>query len=301
MKPVTHLEGYLNYATALFDQATIERYLEYWQQLLQGMVTDSTQAIHRLPMMQAAERAQVLHGFNQRQVDFLTDDCIHERFEQQVVARPDAVAVVCDDESLTYDALNRQANQLAHWLIEQGVRPDSRVAIALPRSCTLMVAILATLKAGGAYVPLDPNTPQERLAYILQDSTPEVLITTQAVLSQFGPLPPQTSVVMPDRTDNHSEHHGTQHDRTNNLNTGHLWADQPAENLDRHAAGFNQRDLNTLTNHHLAYIIYTSGSTGKPKGVMVEHANVLRLMAATQVDYQFNADDVWTLFHFVRI
>ncbi|MEI8632769.1 AMP-binding protein [Vibrio sp. PP-XX7] len=100
----------------------------------------------------------------------------------QVAAHPDAVAVVCDDESMTYDALNRQANQLAHWLVDQGVQPDSQVAIALPRSCALMVAILATLKAGGAYVPLDPNTPQERLTYILQDSTPEVLITTQALL-----------------------------------------------------------------------------------------------------------------------
>ncbi|MEI8632759.1 AMP-binding protein [Vibrio sp. PP-XX7] len=197
--------------------------------------------------------------------------------------------MIYDDQSLTYGELNRQANQLAHWLREQGVRPDSRVAIALPRSCGLMVAILATLKAGGAYVPLDPDTPEERLSYILQDSTPNVLISSQKILSRIGQLQMDscTCVLILDGIDQ-------------------SWRQLSTENLGRR--GFVRRESGErpasdaqeqyeLTNRHMAYIIYTSGSTGKPKGVMVEHYQVIRLLAATQAEYQFSHQDVWTLFH----
>ncbi|MEL4889780.1 condensation domain-containing protein, partial [Pectobacterium betavasculorum] len=166
--------------------------------------------------------------------------CIHEQFEAQAQARPDATAVVCQAQSLRYGELNARANQLAHWLIELGIRPDSRVAIALERSCELPVAILATLKAGGGYVPLDPSYPQERLQYMLEDSEPAVLITTRALLPQLGELPQGLGLIVLDAE-------------------SRPWEQCPSANISPARLG--------LTANHLAYIIYTSGSTGRPKGV----------------------------------
>ncbi|WP_261887413.1 non-ribosomal peptide synthetase [Vibrio aerogenes] len=265
----------LNYATALFDEPTARRYLHYWRNLLSAMMMAPAQPLSELPLMDEAEYQQIIHGFNADQTQFASEALIHQQFERQAHATPDAVAVVFEEQSLTYGELNHKANQLAHWLREQGVRPDSRVAIALPRCLELPVAILATLKAGGAYVPLDPDYPADRIAYTLHDSKPEVLITTLSVMSQpdgftTESLDPAMSLVLLDQQ--------TQ-----------PWASCPAENIPLQQSGVNC--------HHLAYIIYTSGSTGKPKGVMIEHRNVIRLMAATQTDYQFGAHDVWTLFH----
>lgn len=195
-------------------------------------------------------------------------DCLHHLFEHQAAERPNAVAVSCEGECLRYGELNTQANRLAHALVAQGVVPDSRVAIALERSTALPLAILATLKAGGAYVPLDPHYPQERLRFILGDSAPDVLITTQALLPSFGALPSTLTVVVLDDD---------------------VWQQQPSDNINPATLG--------LMSHHLAYIIYTSGSTGQPKGVMVEHRNVTRLLAATTSLFEFDHDDVWTLFH----
>ncbi|SDI13392.1 amino acid adenylation domain-containing protein, partial [Vibrio xiamenensis] len=195
-------------------------------------------------------------------------ECIHQRFEAQVDAFPEHIAVSYQTHTLTYRELNAKANQLAHWLTEQGVEPDSRVAIALERSESLLVAILATLKAGGAYVPLDPNYPQQRLTYTLEDSQPQVVITSSELVERLGELPSHTQIAQMDNPQ---------------------WLAYSSDNLSSASLG--------VTPHNLAYIIYTSGSTGNPKGVMVEHQQVLRLMAATQEDYQFNQRDVWTLFH----
>ncbi|WP_033581533.1 non-ribosomal peptide synthetase, partial [Dickeya zeae] len=173
-------------------------------------------------------------------------------FEQQATQQPDTVAVVFDGQSLRYGELNRRANQLAYWLIEQGVRPDQRVAIALERSVELVVALLATLKAGGAYVPLDPAYPTERLQYMLADSAPTVLITTTALNSQIAADCPVIALDTPVQP----------------------WATCPADNISPAAVG--------LTPHHLAYVIYTSGSTGLPKGVQVEHDSVVNLWAGLE-------------------
>ncbi|BBG30329.1 non-ribosomal peptide synthetase modules [Zymobacter palmae] len=194
--------------------------------------------------------------------------CLHELFEQQAAERPEAVAVCCDGDTVSYGQLNAQANRLAHALVAQGVTPDSRVAIALERGTTLPLAILATLKAGGGYVPLDPHYPQQRLRYILDDSAPEVLITTRDLLPLLGDLDDALTVMLLD---------------------DEAWQRQPSDNIAPAALG--------LTPHHLAYIIYTSGSTGQPKGVMVEHRNVTRLLASTDEAFAFGPDEVWTLFH----
>ncbi|WP_237712657.1 AMP-binding protein [Dickeya zeae] len=139
----------------------------------------------QIALLPEAERQQVLYDFNATHTVFPSGLCVHELFEQQVEQQPDATAVVFNEQSLSYGELNRRANQLAHRLVEQGVRPDNRVAIALERSPELIVALLATLKAGGAYVPLDTTYPPERLGYMLADSEPVALITTSALRAQL--------------------------------------------------------------------------------------------------------------------
>ncbi|WP_139281710.1 non-ribosomal peptide synthetase, partial [Vibrio aerogenes] len=247
------ITGGLNYATALFDKETMERYAGYWVRLLKGMIAQSHQPVQSLPVLAEAERLYLLDGLNQTRMDFPEHACIHEIFEQMVAANPQAVALVTDCESLTYAALNQRANQLAHWLIEDGVQPDSRVAVAIPRSADLLVAMLAIMKAGGCYVPMDPNYPDARLQYMLADSDPEVLITHAEMLARLGQTNDRCTVI----------------DIRRDL---HLWQDYPASDPDKFAL--------QLTSQHLAYIIYTSGSTGQPKGVMIPHQGVCNVSAA---------------------
>ncbi|NHB98849.1 non-ribosomal peptide synthetase, partial [Photorhabdus stackebrandtii] len=206
--------------------------------------------------------------FNAPQTDFPQEALIHERFEQQVKLAPDATAVVFEGQSLSYGELNRRANRLAHHLLALGVQPDDRVAICVERSLEMVVGLLGVLKAGAAYLPLDPAYPAERLAYMLSDAAPVALLTQTALLETLDSHLP--TVVL-------------------DAGSPSVLDGAPDSNPDSRARG--------LTSHHLAYVIYTSGSTGQPKGVMVEHANIIRLLAATQGYFQFNRNDVWTLFH----
>ncbi|WP_261854730.1 non-ribosomal peptide synthetase [Vibrio spartinae] len=257
------LTGTLNYATALFDTVTVQRYLGYWQALLQQMVSAPTQAVGSLHILPDTERDLVLNQFNQTQTTFPDTSCLHTLIEAQVARTPEATAVVFADQSLSYAELNAQANQLAHWLIEQGVRPDSRVAVCLERSCELVVSLLAILKAGGAYVPLDPGYPSERLTYMLSDSAPVALLTSGHLVECLGEIPATTRLV----------------DLASPVQP---WVDSPQTNP----------VVAALTNRHLAYIIYTSGSTGLPKGVMNEHRGVVNRLHWMQHDYGFGPDDV---------
>ncbi|MBM7127917.1 amino acid adenylation domain-containing protein [Dyella mobilis] len=199
------------------------------------------------------------------------EPCIHELFEQQVLRVPDAIAVVFGDQSLSYAQLNVQANRLAHYLIARGVRPDDRIAICMERSIELVVGLLAILKSGAAYVPLDPIYSSDRLSLILGDAKPALLLCDAPGCAALGD------------------------DALANLHVVHIDAEQPQW------ATWPDVDPDTkalaLTSRHLAYIIYTSGSTGTPKGVMVEHAQVVRLFAATDHWFGFSEHDVWCLFH----
>jgi non-ribosomal peptide synthetase component F len=242
--------GGIEYATSLFEPATIERYLGYFHALLDAMVSDDTQTVNCLSMLGDLERDQLLYGWNDTAREFPRDKCIHELFEEQVEQRPDAVAVVHEDRELSYAELNRRANQLAHYLRGVGVRPDTRVAICMERGFEMIVALLAVLKAGGAYVPLDPAYPAERLGYMLEDSSPAALLTQSRLKGLFSEF---HTISVVDLTEGAS-----------------LWQDRPETNPSRTIIG--------LTPTHLAYVIYTSGSTGLPKGVLVEHRNVLRLV-----------------------
>ena len=183
-------------------------------------------------------------------------ELIHELFEAQVQRAPDTVAVSYDGQSLSYRELNARANQLAHYLVGRGVGPDQRVGICVERSLEMVVGLLGILKAGGAYVPLDPGYPTERLQYLLQDSTPELLLTQSRVRARFGET--QAQVIELDGQWGEIER-------------------QPRSNLPASELGVRAE--------HLAYVIYTSGSTGKPKGVMVEHRHLVSSTIARRHTY----------------
>ncbi|MBI6824246.1 amino acid adenylation domain-containing protein, partial [Pseudomonas syringae] len=258
------LIGSLEYASDLFERATIERMAGHLQVLLEGMVADDQQSVAELPLLSCEQRRQVLESFNDTAATYPADKLLHQLFEEQAAQQPDALAVVDETGSLTYGELNARANRLAHYLIGLGIQPDDRVAICAQRSLEMVVGLLGILKAGGAYVPLDPGYPSERLRYMLEDSTPVAVLvqTSTADVLSLGSLP----VI--------------------NLDDAALQA-QSVQNP----------NVQGLTPAHLAYVIYTSGSTGLPKGVQVEHRNVARLFSATDAWFGFNANDVWALFH----
>ncbi|HET7863117.1 MAG TPA: condensation domain-containing protein, partial [Burkholderiaceae bacterium] len=234
------IQGGLDYLCALFDPATIERHAAQFTTLLRAMVGNDRAHAARLPLLPTAER-ESLRSFNATDTAFPTGLCIHQLFEQQVLRTPEAPALVFDDTTLTYTELNIRSNRLARHLVGLGVRPDVRVAICLPRGIELVVSILATLKAGGAYVPLDPEYPTERLAFMLQESAPRVVLSEAAQLDR---LPANRAMSRAKVVD---------------FAQPHAWCDLPADDLQPQKLGLHPS--------HLAYVIYTSGSTGRPKGV----------------------------------
>nr|ABW84364.1 OciE [Planktothrix agardhii NIES-205] len=255
----------ISYDTNRFDDGTITRLLGHFQTLLEGIISNPEARVSQLSLLTEFEKQQLLIDGHNSEVDYPVDKCIHQLFEEQVERTPDAVAVVFECQQLTYNELNCRANQLAHYLQSLGVKPDELVGICVERSLEMIVGILGILKAGGAYVPLDPEYPQERLNFMLEDSQVKVLVT-QAKLVESIPQH-QAQLICLD-TD---------------------W-EKIAQNITSNPESGVKPD-------NLTYIIHTSGSTGKPKGVLVNHANVVRLFAATDSWYHFNSQDVWTLFH----
>ncbi|WP_019304711.1 non-ribosomal peptide synthetase, partial [Xanthomonas oryzae] len=260
------LRACMKYPIALFERSSVERHLDQFIALLHGMVADATARVDRLPLLSAFERQQWLQTLAQTQRVFADDDCLHTVFEQQVAQTPNAIAVVHEDLALSYADLDARANQLAHHLIAHGVGPEDRVALFLQRGIDLVVAILAVLKAGAAYLPLDQAYPAQRLAFMLADAQPRLLLA-HAALSATLPTEAGIATVLMDDAD--------------------AWALRPSHAPMR----------SDLLSQHPAYVIYTSGSTGTPKGVVVAHAQVVRLLHATRAHVAPSADDVWTLFH----
>jgi amino acid adenylation domain-containing protein len=240
------------------------------EKLVDALETTPDVAICSLDILPIAEQQILLHHWNATEANYPKDKCVHELFELQVAKTPDSIALVYEEESLTYSELNAKANQLARYLQELGVGTDRLVGICLERGLNMMIGLLAILKAGGAYVPLDPTYPKERLSFMLKDSVPVALLVepaTRVILEEVAKGIPSLDLV-----DNQFQ-----------------WSKYSQANIECQTIG--------LAPENLAYIIYTSGSTGKPKGVMVSHYNVVRLMQSTQPLYQFNEKDVWTLFH----
>jgi non-ribosomal peptide synthetase component F len=162
------LRGYIDYNTNLFDAQTIARMTEHFQLLLERVVANPDEPIERSPLLTEKERHQLLEEWSGTAVNYPRDKCIHQLYEAQVERTPDAIAVVFEDQRLTYQELNRRANQLAHYLQKLGIGPEVCVAICMERSFEMVIGLLAILKAGGVYVPLDPEYPKERLAFMLK-------------------------------------------------------------------------------------------------------------------------------------
>ncbi|QLE40077.1 amino acid adenylation domain-containing protein [Nostoc sp. C052] len=261
----TGLVGVWEYNTDLFDSSTIARMTGHFVTMLEAIVANPSEQIDQLPLLTEVEQRQLLVEWNDTQIDYPQDLCIHQLFESQCLSTPDAIAVIFENQQLTYSQLNNRANQLAHYLQSLGVRADMLVGICVERSLEMLVGLLGILKAGGAYLPLDPEYPQERLSFILEDAQVSILLTQQQLVES---VPKHQARV--------------------------VYLDSDWEKI---AQNSESNPSDTATPDNLAYVIYTSGSTGKPKGVLVNHSNVTRLFAATEPWYHFDEQDVWTLFH----
>jgi amino acid adenylation domain-containing protein len=255
----TQLSVHMSYQRASFASATVAQLAAHLQHLLSQMIDAGERCLGELVLWDETEQQQVLLDWNRSDEGFAQDLCIHQLIDRQVAAQPDALAVTFANQQLTYTELDGRANRLAHKLIELGVGPEVRVGVAMQRSDSLLVALLAVLKAGGAYVPLDPDYPADRVAYMLEDSHARVLLTEQAVAATLN-VTAETQVLLM------------------NLIEPQL-ADYP-----------RSAPLTRVTPDNLAYVIYTSGSTGKPKGVAIAHRNVLALIDWSQSVY--SRDDI---------
>ncbi len=259
------IAGVLIYNTDLFDSRTMRRMSEHFVRLVGLFVERPQNRLSELEILSASERERLLVGWNDTAAAYPKDKCIHELFEKQVEQTPEAVAVVFEGEQLSYRELNGRANQLAHYLKRKGVGPEVRVGICVERSLEMVVGLLGILKAGGAYVPLDANYPAERLKYMVEDSQVEVLVTQADLINR-----------VPD------------------VDGEKVCFDQDEEKI---RCESKTNPAHEMRAENLAYVIYTSGSTGQPKGALVTHDNVVRLFLATETEFGFRPEDVWTFFH----
>ncbi len=255
----------VEYDTDLFEAQTIDRMLEHFQKILEQVVESPDLPITKLDLLTPSEKQLLLNEWVPKNRPFPPEKCIHHWFEEQVEKFANRTALTFEGHSITYQALNEQANQLAHFLIEQGVRPDDLIALYSERQPHLIVAILGILKAGAAYLPIDPVYPPERVAFMLKDSG------TKMVLSQSS--------------------------LKNNLQLNGQQLFLLDEDWPKIAKQSTKNPQTSVTPQNLIYVIYTSGSTGQPKGTLITHYNVVRLFQATEHWYHFNENDVWTLFH----
>lgn len=266
------LDGFLEYSTDLFKRNTIEIMMARFSRLLEDAVTDQDKPIGRLEILAYGEQQKLLTSGSKYTKD-VPATCLPVMFEEQAALRPKDTALVFENKQLSYGALNERANQLAHLLIQKGVGPEDFVALALPRSLEMVVGLLGILKAGAGYVPLDPNYPSDRIAFMMKDSHPVFVITNEANADKLPDMDLTPCIVLDGKVTKDA------------LNTMSVTNPMDSERV---------QPLSPL---HPAYIIYTSGSTGVPKGVIIPHQNVIRLLGATAHWFQFDANDVWTLFH----
>jgi amino acid adenylation domain-containing protein len=268
--PGTELLLRIIYDRCRFDDNTITRMLGHFQTLLEAIATNPHQSLGEFPLLTPIERHQLLVEWNNTQADYPKNGCIHELFAAQAEKTPDAVAVVFEDQQITYQQLNCHANQLAHHLQKLGVKPEVLVGICVERSIEMVVGLLGILKAGGVYLPLDPSDPEERLTFMLEDAQVSVLLTQkqlleelpglQATLQQNSPIPNPKVVCL-------------------NADWGTI------------LRGSEANPVSTVTAENLAYVIYTSGSTGQPKAVAIPHKGLLNLVFWHQRTFEITPSD----------
>ena len=258
--PGEQLAIHFSYHGARFAPDAMRRLSGHLKRLLEGIAARPDSPLGELEMLTAEEIHRQVVEWNATEVLYPRDACVHELFEEQVRRDPDAVALSCDGEQVTYGELNRRANGVARRLRELGVVPDVVVGVHMERSLELVVGLLGVLKAGGAFLPLDPSYPIERLGFMISDAGVSVVVTQEQLRGRLAGQ--SVEEVVPEET---------------------------RDGEDTPASGVRPENL--------AYVMYTSGSTGTPKGVMVEHRNVVRLFEATDAWFGFGQEDVWTLFH----
>ncbi|PSF28879.1 non-ribosomal peptide synthetase, partial [Aphanothece hegewaldii CCALA 016] len=251
----SELIGEFEYNSDLFESSTIQRMIGHFQTLIQNIITQTERPIRELNILTQAEQEKILNEWNKTEVNY-SSECIHQLFEKQVEKTPNAIALIYQKQQLTYSQLNSKANQLAHYLISLGVRPETRVGISVERSIEMIIAILAILKSGSVYVPIDPDYPTSRLDYIINDAQINILLTQEHLLQQFIEKVPNI--------------HSLSLDVTSFPTTNPVTQVNP---------------------NNLAYIIYTSGSTGQPKGVMIPHQAVVSFTNSAISTYNFTAFD----------
>lgn len=251
-----------DYDSDLFDEKTIERWMQHYQDLMEAVVEQSEQPISMLPLLTHSERELMLKTWNDTQVDYEQNCLLHQLFQERVALHPGKIAVHFQGKTLTYQELDQQAERLAELLRAQGVGPNVLVGICVKRSLEMMIGLLGILKAGGAYVPLDPNYPSERLAFILADTQAPLVLTQQSLFAALA------------------DYQGTL------INLDHL-TDIPG------ASPVARSTSVPSTPDQLAYVIYTSGSTGQPKGVMLSHRNVTNFCLGMDQRLAVEQPGVW--------
>jgi len=257
-----HVSGVFEYATDLFTQETVERFVRYFQQIIAAVIASPEQRLADIAMMTPAENDELLHAFDFTSVAYPIDKTVVDLFEEQVLRTPDHIAVDYEGETITYAALNEWATAIGAHLTGRGVCRDEAVGLLLPRSLQLIAGILGILKSGAAYLPLDVDYPAERTNFMISDSGARYLLTDEIKDSLVAENTVAIRIADIDR-----EHLGT-----------------PAPKSTRKPSD-------------LCYIIYTSGSTGLPKGTLIEDRNVVRLFVNDRFQFNFNENDTWTMFH----
>lgn len=263
----SYLEGFWEYDSDLFTAERITRMVGHFQTLLKGIVANPQQTIGELPLLTDPEKQQILVEWNQTQVPYRDHQCIHQLFEEQVAKNPDAVAVIYEQESLTYQQLNQKANQLAHYLQSLGIKTEELVGVCIERSPLIIIGILGILKAGAAYLPLDPSHPPNRLIYMVEDSGVSVVLTQEKLANTL---------------------------QLENLQKVYLDQDWPIISQQS-----SDPPVSETQAKNLAYVIYTSGSTGQPKGVLIEHQSLINFTKSAIEKYEITAQD--TVLQFASI
>ncbi len=258
------LLGRFEYGSDLFQPSTIQRLTDSLLRLLDGVLADPQQAIKSLPLLSDTETHHLLYELNSTQVSLPSATCLHQLFEAQVTRTPEHVAVTDEQQSLSYQQLNVQANQVAHHLIGQGVEPDQIIGLCMSRSVHMVMGLMAIMKAGAAYLPLDPSLPPGRLSHMIKDAKLSCVLTVTETAKLIEPLVNTTNDLL--------------------CLDGEGWASEASK------CAVDNPVISGLKPQHLAYIIYTSGSTGLPKGVMIEHRSAVNSLQARLHHYSAAVD-----------
>ncbi|UCH95943.1 MAG: amino acid adenylation domain-containing protein, partial [Candidatus Aminicenantes bacterium] len=271
-----HLVFSFQYCTRLFKEETMRRFINYFKNILASLLENPRQKISDLEIISLEDKKQILYEFNNTAAAYPTGKTIHRLFEEQVEKSPHHIALTGNLQlheklepvliSVSYRELNRRCGHLARLLIEKGVEADVIIGIMLDRSLEMITGILGILKAGGAYLPIEPDYPEERIQYMLTDSSAKFLVTIPGLSEKLSIA-----------------------------NCQLLMVNEMPPNRPRLNHPPKEASTSPVSPANLAYIIYTSGSTGQPKGTLINHASVVNILTALHRDYPFKESDVYLL------